>query len=141
MIDVEPKVAEDPTKGPYYFGGEPKFTPWDQASGWLTAFDAATGKEKWKYHASKPLIGGVVATAGGVVFTGELRGTFEAFDAQTGKILYEHKVDGPIGGGLVTYESEGKQYVAVVSGYIGSYNDFLLTLAALIRRSPSSLFK
>lgn len=124
MIDVEPKVAEDPTKGPYYFGGEPKFTPWDQASGWLTAFDAATGKEKWKYHASKPMIGGVVATAGGVVFTGELTGTFEAFDAQTGKILCEQKVGGPIGGGLVTYESAGKQYVAVVSGYVGSYNDF-----------------
>jgi alcohol dehydrogenase (cytochrome c) len=124
MINAAPKVSADPTKGPYYFGGEPKLTPWVQASGWLTAFDAATGKQKWRYHASKPMIGGVVATAGGAVFTGELTGTFEAFDAQTGKILYEQKVGGPIGGGVVTYQSEGKQYVAVVSGYIGSYNDF-----------------
>lgn len=124
MVDKEPELQEDNTKGPYYFGGEAKFSLWSEASGWLTAFDASTGKEKWKYHAAKPMIGGVVATAGGLLFTGELSGTFEAFDAQSGRILFTHDVGGPVGGGVVSYEAGGKQYVAVVSGYVGSYNDF-----------------
>ncbi len=124
MVDKEPEPQDDNTKGPYFFGGETKFSPWSESSGWLTAFDASTGKEKWKYHAAKPMIGGVVATAGGLVFTGELNGTFEAFDAKTGKILYTHDVAGPVGGGVVSYAIRGKQYVAVVSGYVGSYNDF-----------------
>jgi alcohol dehydrogenase (cytochrome c) len=124
MIDKEPQLQEDNTKGPYYFGGEAKFSPWSEASGWLTAFDASTGKEKWKYHAAKPMIGGVVATGGGLVLTGELSGMFEAFDAQTGRILFTHDVGGPVGGGVVSYEAGGKQHIAVVSGYVGSYNDF-----------------
>jgi PQQ-dependent dehydrogenase (methanol/ethanol family) len=105
-----------------YFGGEPKYEPWQTARGWLTAFDAATGKELWKYHAGKPMIGGVVATAGGLVFTGELDGNFVAFDARNGKLLYKNNVGGPIGGGLISFAAGKKQYVAVVSGYVGLYN-------------------
>jgi alcohol dehydrogenase (cytochrome c) len=117
-----PKIEEDNTKGPFYFGGDGKFGAWADASGWLTAFDASSGKERWKYHAHKPMIGGVLATAGNLVFTGELDGTFEAFDAQKGKILFKSNVGGPIGGGVVSYSANGKQHVAVVSGFVGLYN-------------------
>jgi alcohol dehydrogenase (cytochrome c) len=117
-----PKIEEDNTKGPFYFGGDAKLGAWKEASGWLTAFDASTGKEKWKYHARKPMIGGVVATAGNLVFTGELDGTFEAFDANTGKVIYTHDVGGPVGGGVVSYSAQGKQHIAVVSGFVGLYN-------------------
>lgn len=120
--DSEPKPAEDNTKGAYFFGGDGKFQSWSVAFGWLTAFDAATGKTVWKYRAAKPMIGGVVATAGGLVFTGELSGVFEAFDAETGEILYQHNVGGPIGGGLVSYSVDGAQHIAVVSGFVGLYN-------------------
>ena len=68
------------------------------------------------------MIGGVVATAGNLVFTGEVDGTFEAFDAKTGTIVYRHNVGGPIGGGVMSYAAGGKQYVAVVSGFVGLYN-------------------
>src|SRR5207237_10052588 len=122
--DSPPEPGQDNTKGAYFFGGDSKFAPWSEASGWLTAFDASTGKERWKYHASKPMIGGVVATAGGLVFTGELSGAFEAFDAQTGKVLFTRAVGGPVGGGVVSYAVRGKQHVAVGSGYIGSFSDF-----------------
>jgi alcohol dehydrogenase (cytochrome c) len=105
-----------------YFGGEPRYEPWQSASGWLTAFDASTGKQLWKYHAAQPMIGGVVATAGGLVFTGELNGNFEAFDARTGGLLFKHNVGGPIGGGVISFMAGRKQYVAVVSGYVGLYN-------------------
>jgi alcohol dehydrogenase (cytochrome c) len=117
-----PKIEEDNTKGPFYFGGDGKFGAWADASGWLTAFDASSGKERWKYHARKPMIGGVLATAGNLIFTGELDGTFEAFDAQGGKILFRSNVGGPIGGGVISYSATGKQHVAVVSGFVGLYN-------------------
>ena len=96
--------------------------PWANAKGWLTAFDASSGKELWKYQASKPLIGGVIVTAGNLVFTGELTGDLRAFNARDGNVLYTHNVGGPIAGGLISYMSGGKQYLAVVSGYVGVYN-------------------
>jgi PQQ-dependent dehydrogenase (methanol/ethanol family) len=105
-----------------YFGGEPRYEPWQNASGWLTAFDASTGKQLWRYHAAQPMIGGVVVTAGGLVFTGELNGNFEAFDARNGSQLYQRNVGGPIGGGVISFMAGRKQYVAVVSGYVGLYN-------------------
>jgi alcohol dehydrogenase (cytochrome c) len=117
-----PDPEETRKKGTFYFGGDTNFGSWKDAQGWLTAFDASTGKERWKYHAGKPMIGGVVATAGNLVFTGELTGDFEAFDARDGKVLYKHNVGGPIGGGLISYSLGGKQHIAVVSGYVGIYN-------------------
>jgi alcohol dehydrogenase (cytochrome c) len=105
-----------------YLGGEPKNEPWDSASGWLTAFDASSGKQLWRYHAAKPMIGGVAVTAGGLVFTGELNGNFEAFNARNGALLYQRDVGGPIGGGVISFMAGQKQYLAVVSGYVGLYN-------------------
>jgi alcohol dehydrogenase (cytochrome c) len=122
MGDKTPESEKEHTGGAYY-GGDMKFDPLSQARGWLTAFDAATGKEKWKYAASKPMIGGVAATGGDVVFTGELTGDFRVFDARNGKTLYTHNVGGqPIAGGVMSYEAAGHQYVAIVSGYVGYYN-------------------
>ena len=99
-----------------------KFDPWSQARGWLTAFDAATGKEKWKYAASKPMISGVATSGGDLLFAGELSGNFRVFDGRDGKILYTHNVGGPISGGVISYDAAGHQNVAIVSGYVGYYN-------------------
>jgi len=104
-----------------FFGGEFQFDPWASARGWLTAFDAATGAPRWRYQSSKPMIGGVAVTGGDVVFAGEITGDFLVFDANDGTVLHRHNVGGPIAGGLVSYASGGKQYVAVVSGFVGGY--------------------
>jgi alcohol dehydrogenase (cytochrome c) len=106
----------------FYFGGEMQFDPWDQARGWLTAFDASSGGTRWRYAASKPIIAAVTVTAGDVVLTGELTGDFVALDARSGKVLYRENVGGPIAGGVVAYRARGVQNVAVVSGYVGVYN-------------------
>jgi alcohol dehydrogenase (cytochrome c) len=120
------KEAPDPAvqkKKGFYFGGQFKFTDWKtDAKGWLTAFDAATGKQLWRYRAGKPLVGAVLATGGDLVFSGDLNGDLHAFDAKTGKVLFTHNVGGPLGGGLVSYQAGGEQYVASVSGYVGVYN-------------------
>ena len=67
------------------------------------------------------MVGGVTATAGGVVFTGELTGDFLALDAATGRVLYRFYTGSGILGGVVTYAVNGEQYVAAASGG-GSYN-------------------
>ena len=58
-----PDPEKEHTHG-WYFGGETKFDPWSAARGRLTAFDASTGKEKWRYDAAKPMVAGVTATEG-----------------------------------------------------------------------------
>lgn len=92
------------------------------ASGWLTAVDANTGAVRWKYHDASPLLGGVTATAGGVVLTGDNAGAFLVFDSQNGKLLHRFETGGAIGGGVVTYERGGKQYVAMASGNVSYAN-------------------
>jgi alcohol dehydrogenase (cytochrome c) len=119
------KTAPDPQKEhthAFYFGGETNFDPWSAARGRLTAFDASTGHEKWRYDAAKPMVGGVTATAGDVIFAGELTGDLLALDARTGKVLLRRDLGGPAGGGVVTYSAGGRQNVAVVSGFVGVYN-------------------
>jgi len=117
-------TAPDPDKEHthgWYFGGETKFDPWSAARGRLTAFDASTGKEKWRYDGAKPMVAGVTATEGDLIFTGELTGDLLALDARTGKVLPRSALGGPAGGGVVTYNARGMQNVAIVSGVVGVY--------------------
>ena len=100
--------------GRIYMGGTVQSDKTSQ--GWITAVDASTGAVRWKYRSSRPVVGAVTTTAGGLVFGGELTGSFIALDARSGDVLYRFNTGGPIGAGIVTYELGGKQYVAVMSG-------------------------
>jgi len=120
--DATPPSPEKEHTHGFYFGGETKFDPWSAARGRLTAFDAVTGKEKWRYDAAKPMIAGVTATDGNLIFTGELSGDLLALDARTGKVLLRSPLGGPAAGGTVTYSVHGEQNVAIVSGFVGVYN-------------------
>jgi alcohol dehydrogenase (cytochrome c) len=60
--------------------------------------------------------GGTLATAGGLIFHGELDQRFHAFDAATGKKLWETKLDGPVSVSVISYAVNGKQYIAVTTG-------------------------
>jgi alcohol dehydrogenase (cytochrome c) len=82
-----------------FFGGDFQFDPWANAQGWLTAFDAATGVQRWRHQSSKPMIGAIAVTGGDVVLASEITGDFLVFDAQDGKILYRHNVGGLAAGG------------------------------------------
>jgi len=118
-------TAPDPEKEhthAFYFGGQTKFDPWSAAQGRLTAFDASTGQEKWRYDAAKPMIAGVTTTQSDLIFTGDLAGNLLALDARSGKVLLRSELGGPAGGGVVTYSAHGRQNVAVVSGLVGVYN-------------------
>ncbi len=64
----------------------------------------------------QPLIGGVLATAGDLVFNGEANGWFKAFDAKTGKELWRYNAGAGVNAPAVSYMVNGKQYVAVAAG-------------------------
>src|SRR6202166_4967112 len=113
-----PDPQKEHTRG-FYFGGQTKFDPWSAARGRLTAFDASTGHEKWRYDATKPMIAGVTATAGDVVFAGEMTGDLLALYARSGTVLLRRELGGPAGGAVVTYSARGVQNVAIVSGFVG----------------------
>jgi alcohol dehydrogenase (cytochrome c) len=117
------KAQKDPPimQGMHYYGGAVASDPREKSKGWLTAFDASTGKELWKYASPTPLVAGVTATLGGVLFTGDLNNDFLALDAKTGDVLYRFNTGGSIGGGVITYALDGKQYVAATSGTVSAF--------------------
>jgi alcohol dehydrogenase (cytochrome c) len=90
--------------------------PTDRWKGWISAVDAETGEVRWKVQTAKPMVAGITATGGGLVFTGDLDGNALAYDAQNGKELWRHAIGKPIGGGVISYANAGKQYIAVASG-------------------------
>jgi glucose dehydrogenase len=85
--------------------------------GLLSAIDTqASGAIKWQVKTAEPLVGGVLATAGDVLFMGEGNGRFNAYDAQTGALLWQHDCGAGVNAPPVTYEIDGRQYVAVAVG-------------------------
>lgn len=85
--------------------------------GLLSAIDLkAGGKLLWREKTPEPLIGGVLATAGGLVFNGEGNGAFAAFDARTGARLWSFNCGAGVNAPPVTYAVKGRQFVAVAAG-------------------------
>src|SRR5258708_15459999 len=78
----------------------------------------------WEATSAMPRFSGVLSTAGGLVFSGQLTGEFEAFDADSGKKLWQFQTGSGIEGQPVTWQQDGVQYVAVASGYGGVYSLF-----------------
>lgn len=88
--------------------------------GALRAMDPKTGKIVWEYKNKAPLWGGVLTTAGNLVFTGTPEGYLKAFDAKTGKELWKFQTGSGVVGSPITWEQDGEQYVAVMSGWGGA---------------------
>jgi alcohol dehydrogenase (cytochrome c) len=102
--------------GKLWLGGAFKVIASEKQWGRLVAVNLDTGKVAWKFDTEQPLIGGVLATAGGLVFNGEGNGLFRAFDAKTGKKLWEYQCGAGVNAPAVSYTVGGKQYVAVAAG-------------------------
>lgn len=88
--------------------------------GALRAMDPKTGQIVWEYKNKAPLWGGVLTTAGNLVFTGTPEGYLKAFDAKTGQELWKFQTGSGVVGSPVTWEQDGEQYVAVMSGWGGA---------------------
>jgi PQQ-dependent dehydrogenase (methanol/ethanol family) len=93
--------------------------PGETHMGNFIAWDNKTGKIVWSNKEQFSVWSGALATAGGVVFYGTLEGYLKAVDAKTGKELYKFKTPSGIIGNVTTYENNGRQYIAVLSGVGG----------------------
>jgi len=95
--------ARRPGSDPEKFGG-------------IAKINMATGEIQRIYEGRAPGNGATLATAGDLVFWGDLDQKFRVFDADSGKILWETTLGGPIQNSTITYRVNGRQYVAVVTG-------------------------
>ncbi|MGA1932037.1 PQQ-dependent methanol/ethanol family dehydrogenase [Arcobacter sp. YIC-464] len=108
-------------KGAAYLGAGFTIKPvYEDHIGALKAVDPVTGKIKWIYKNKAPLWGGVLTTAGGLVITGNPEGKLLVLDDETGKELYSFNVGSGIVSSPITWEQNGDQYIAVVSGWGGA---------------------
>ena len=93
--------------------------------GRIQALDLDTQEFDWRHRQPSPVISSILATAGGIVFAGDLNRHFRAFDDDTGEILWEALLDDVPSSTIITYEIEGIQYVAIVAGQTGYHvNDW-----------------
>jgi len=86
------------------------------ATGAVLALDASTGEQKWRYPMTDVTDSGILTTAADVLFTGGREGYFHAIDARSGTLLWKTNLGAQIVNGPITYEVDGKQYVAAISG-------------------------
>jgi alcohol dehydrogenase (cytochrome c) len=113
------KVRQEPHRPPAMWLGGAFVGTGEPEYGIFSAVDMKTGKIVWQKRVKDPMIGGAVATAGGLVFTGTKDRQFLAFDARTGKQLWRYESKGGVNGPPISYAVNGRQYVAVPAG--GNY--------------------
>ena len=110
-------VAEEAyPDGKLWLGGAFTNVPGGVQAGNITAVNYNTGKIAWQVKTPQPMIGGILATAGGLVFTGEGNGAFKAYDSSTGKLLWQFQAGAGVNAPPSSYMVDGKQYIVVGSG-------------------------
>jgi alcohol dehydrogenase (cytochrome c) len=103
-------------EGKLWLGGSFDVIPDEEQWGNVTAVNYDTGAIKWQVRTAQPMIGGVLATAGGLVFTGEGNGLFKAYDSETGGQLWQFQAGAGVNAPPSSYTVGGKQYVVVGAG-------------------------
>ncbi|HTA42571.1 MAG TPA: PQQ-dependent dehydrogenase, methanol/ethanol family [Bryobacteraceae bacterium] len=88
--------------------------------GFFAAINPLTGEKKWEVPlVDLPSSAGMLATGGGLVFTGKLTGEFLALDEDTGKTLWQFKTGSSVNSTAITYTHKGRQYITIASGLGG----------------------
>ncbi len=101
--------------------------PNSKASARLDARDPITGDVKWSIDYPIPGLSSVLATAGGLVFNGDVHGKVYAYNAENGNELWNFNTGSGIRSGIVSYSANGKQYLLVPSGFGSHAPGFMAT--------------
>jgi PQQ-dependent dehydrogenase (methanol/ethanol family) len=102
--------------GKLWLGGAFTNVPGGVQTGNITAVDYNTGKIAWQVKTPQPMIGGILATSGGLVFAGEGNGWFRAYNSTNGKMLWQFQAGAGVNAPPSSYTVGGKQYVVVGAG-------------------------
>ena len=110
---------EVPQEGLPFFGGEFEMAHPEsgEAHAHLSAYDPVTGERKWRIRHKYPLLASQLATAGGLLFSGDATGRFFALDASDGSELWSFRTGSGHRGSAITYAVGGRQYIATPSGW------------------------
>ncbi len=108
-------VPDAPTPG---IGRRSPINNWTNAvgRGTIVALDPRTGERRWQYEQYDVTDSGMMTTATDLLFTGGREGYFHAIDARTGKLLWRASLGGQIVNAPISYEVDGVQYIATISG-------------------------
>jgi alcohol dehydrogenase (cytochrome c) len=109
------KREADYKPGTFFAGGGEAGIPNGEKKGAIRALEAATGKMHWEFPLNSAAWAGVLSTGGGLVFSGSDEGNFFALDAGSGKALWDFQTGGAIASNPVSFNVDGKQYVAVAA--------------------------
>jgi len=120
-INLEQEMTYTVASSPYpdgklWLDGAFTNVPGGVQTGNVTAVDYNTGKIAWQVKTPQPMIGGILATAGGLVFTGEGNGAFKAFNSSNGNLLWQFQAGAGVNAPPSSYTVGGKQYVVVGAG-------------------------
>ncbi len=120
-INLEQEMTYTVASSPYpdgklWLGGAFTNVPGGVQSGNVTAVDYNTGKIAWQVKTPQPMIGGILATAGGLVFTGEGNGAFKAYNSADGSLLWQFQAGAGVNAPPSSYSVDGKQYIVVGAG-------------------------
>ena len=105
--------------GALYIGVDYQMFRHKEKTGYVKAFDPVQKKFVWETSSTLPLFAGLLATKSGLVFTGDQHGYFIALDGKTGRELWKFQTGSGINASPMTYELDGTQYVAILSGLGG----------------------
>jgi alcohol dehydrogenase (cytochrome c) len=111
------KIKVDYEPGVNFESGTARDTEGQEHRGVIKALDATTGAIRWEYDLFAGPSGGVLSTAGGLVFGGNREGWFFALDAATGKLLWRFQTGGLVWANPIAFEVDGREHVAIASGH------------------------
>jgi alcohol dehydrogenase (cytochrome c) len=115
---AEPEELGEATTG--VAARTPKMNPED-VFGHFLAINPLTGEKKWEIPLTElPSSAGMLATGGGLIFTGKMSGEFLSLDEATGKTLWQFKTGSSVNSTAITYTHNGRQYVTIASGLGGA---------------------
>ena len=142
VIDACANFRVVPTEfreGMFYLGGDADVRVRDQM-GQLKAIDPETGRTVWTWQGKQPMVASVLTTGGDLVLTGEPNGMFNAWHARTGELLWQYQTGNGIHSNPVTYSVNGRQYIAVPTGWGGWLEGFAPEMLGATRGSSLYVF-